>query len=110
MKSILAPEIQTFIQAHTKANPQDLMLQRQKFPDWDMPAVVAQIQARKKALQKLPTWFHTPQIVYQNLALEQCSSEATARFKSQSLQGNTLIDLTGGFGVDSFFLQKNSRK
>ncbi len=42
--------------------------------------------------------------------MEQCSSESTARFKSNLVNGNLAADLTGGFGVDSFFLsQKFSR-
>ena len=41
-----------------------------------------------------------------HLNMEQCSSEATARYKSHCLASGrdlsqaTLVDLTGGFGVD----------
>jgi len=67
--------------------------------------LIHQIQARKKYKSKLPTWYQNPDLIFPNsLSLEQCSSEATARFKQQLIGGNTLIDMTGGLGVDTFFL------
>ena len=58
----------------------------------------------QKARKKLPTWFACPGIYYPpTLNLEQCSSELTARYKTGLAGGNTLLDLTGGFGVDSYF-------
>jgi hypothetical protein len=35
--------------------------------------------------------------------MEQCSSEATALYKASLVAGNTLADLTGGFGIDPGF-------
>ncbi len=40
------------------------------------------------------------------LSIEQCSSEPTAAYKAGLAIGNTLIDLTAGFGVDSYFFSK----
>jgi 16S rRNA G966 N2-methylase RsmD len=37
------------------------------------------------------------------LSLEQSSSELTGRYKASLIQGKLLIDLTGGFGIDSFY-------
>ena len=42
-----------------------------------------------------------------HLSIEQCSSEDTARYKASLLQGQTFADLTGGLGVDCFFISKN---
>ena len=39
-----------------------------------------------------------------HLSLEQCSSEVTAHYKATLLKGNSLTDLTGGFGIDCSFL------
>jgi 16S rRNA G966 N2-methylase RsmD len=36
--------------------------------------------------------------------LEQSSSESTAKYKSSLCEGNILVDLTGGFGVDCCFM------
>ena len=66
--------------------------------------IAQQIEAKKKCREKLPTWFNTPKIYYPDkLNIQQCSSETTARYKAGLVQGKTLMDLSGGFGVDSYF-------
>src|SRR5690606_21033095 len=40
------------------------------------------------------------------LNIEQTSSELTAAYKSKLINGTSLIDLTGGFGVDSFYFAR----
>jgi hypothetical protein len=63
-----------------------------------------QIAAKKKSIKKLPTWFKTPLIYFPALiSIEQCSSEVTARYKSALVKGDSLVDVTGGFGVDSYY-------
>ena len=44
------------------------------------------------------------------LSVEQCSSEITAKFKASLTQGETLIDLTGGMGVDVAYMSKKFKK
>ncbi|WP_313777825.1 class I SAM-dependent methyltransferase [Flagellimonas meishanensis] len=69
--------------------------------------MVEQLEAREKCRDKLPTWFKTPGIYYPNrLNIEQSSSEITAHYKAELVDGKSLLDLTGGFGVDSFFFSK----
>lgn len=69
-----------------------------------MKEVVAQIAVAAKAKDKLPTWYETPGIYYPSkLSVEQTSSEITARYKASLIGGESLIDLTGGFGVDAYF-------
>src|SRR5699024_1356258 len=54
---------------------------------------------------KLPEWYNIPRILYPvHLSLEQCSSAETAKYKASLVQGDSLIDLTGGFGVDTSYL------
>ena len=72
--------------------------------------VLQQIEGYQLAKKKLPQWaaiydegkdLHFPP----RLSLEQCSSEATAKYKAQCLEEtSSLIDLTGGFGVDFSYL------
>ena len=40
--------------------------------------------------------------------MEQCSSETTAKYKTTIINSGRGIDLTGGFGVDTIFLSKQS--
>ena len=72
--------------------------------------VLQQIEGYQLAKKKLPHWaklfeqganIHFPP----HLSMEQCSSEATAKYKAQCLEEtSSLIDLTGGFGVDFSYL------
>lgn len=63
-----------------------------------------QITAKKKCREKLPSWFSRPGIYYPDkLQIEQASSEITARYKATLVNGKSLLDVTGGLGVDSYF-------
>ena len=42
--------------------------------------------------------------------MEQCSSETTAIYKSKLIKGKSLVDLTGGFGIDSYYFSKQFKK
>ncbi|WP_316929561.1 class I SAM-dependent methyltransferase [Arenibacter latericius] len=69
--------------------------------------IVQQIEAKNKCKEKLPTWFRTPLIYYpEKLNLEQTSSETTAQYKAEICNGKSLLDLTGGLGVDSYYFSQ----
>ena len=64
-----------------------------------------QINGKQKTRSKIPAFFDNDELLYPvQLSLEQSSSESTAKYKSTLCEGNALVDLTGGFGVDSYFL------
>lgn len=101
--ALLHPEIQQFINDHLKDDPTKLLLKHKTIFDVPIAEIVAQIQAKARCKKKLPTWFTTENIYYPNkLNIEQTSSEKTARYKASIIDGSSLIDLTGGFGVDCF--------
>lgn len=80
--------------------------------DFDLDLCLDQIEARNRFERKLPSFFKIRGIVFPpRMNLEQSSSEQTALYKQGLIQnGETLVDLTSGFGADSFFLaQKASR-
>ncbi|MHA6246566.1 THUMP-like domain-containing protein [Pontibacter sp. CAU 1760] len=100
-----------FMQAHQHQDAATLMLQAQRYPHLPMQELVQQIQARQKAAPKLPTWAQHPDAIFPaTISVEQSSSEAAAAYKASLLSGELLIDLTGGFGVDSFFFAKSFTK
>ena len=106
-KSILSEEIQKFINSNIDADVSKLALQKNKFPSTDWAEILNQIAAKQKTKSKLPTWFNASNIYYPSkISVEQTSSEKTAAYKSQFVSGSTLIDLTGGFGVDDFYFSK----
>lgn len=81
-----------------------VLLQKPIFEGVSQKELAEQLEARKKCEDKLPTWFKHKNIYYPNkLNIEQTSSEQTALYKAQIVDGKSLIDLTGGFGVDSYF-------
>ncbi|MBR9757758.1 MAG: class I SAM-dependent methyltransferase [Algicola sp.] len=106
-KAILNTSVQAFIQNHLNAQITDLALKGSPFSAIDIKDLIEQIEAKKRCESKLPTWFNTTNIYYPNkLNIEQTSSEITAKYKSKLMTGNTLIDLTGGFGVDAYYFSK----
>ena len=98
----------------------DLALQRSKYKhltDEQWRWFLQQVEGRERTADKLPTfaaiedwWFPV------RLSCEQCSSELTARYKAHIIESSNLpilqssnrkcLDLTGGYGVDTFFLSE----
>ena len=102
---LLQPHIQQFIREHERDDPYQLALQAHRYPEYPIPAIAEQLQARQKARGKLPEWYATEGIVFPPvLSMEQCSSQATAQYKQSLRQGERLVDLTGGAGVDIYYL------
>ncbi|WP_242205507.1 class I SAM-dependent methyltransferase [Aestuariivivens insulae] len=110
-KSILNTEIQGFINDNLNSDITELLLKGIPFKTIDAKVIIEQIEAKKRSEKKLPTWFYGDGIYYPNkLNIEQTSSEVTAKYKSTLIEGDSIIDLTGGFGVDSFFFAKRFNK
>lgn len=105
--AILQPDVQDYINENLKTDPTALILKGVSFNEVTAAEIVEQIEAKTRCEKKLPTWFQKSNIYYPNkLNIEQTSSEVTAIYKSQLISGNMLIDLTGGFGVDSYYFAK----
>ena len=108
LETLLLPDVQRFMREHALDDPHQLVLKAHRYPDLPIAAIAEQLQARRKAQPKLPEWFATEGIIFPpTLSMEQCSSEATARYKSSLLRGQRLIDLTGGAGVDTYYLNQS---
>lgn len=120
MTKLFQEDIQRFIHDHENDDVRELVLKKNKIAGIPSSIIANQIACRRKAKEKLPLWYNTGGIIYPPIVnLEQASSEITAKFKYEVLakltpplippQGGILktgVDLTGGFGVDSFFLSR----
>lgn len=102
-----------FVREHRDGDVRALALQARREGDVDMPWALDQIQGWQTARRKLPSWSAIDGIVYPpHLSMEQCSSEMTAEYKCGIVERlpkscrETLIDLTGGFGVDFAFMAR----
>ena len=69
--------------------------------------VATQVKYLARAERKLPT-YAAVQCILPPRAFEQASSEATAAHKA--IEGDTVLDLTCGLGVDSLYLSRRFRR
>lgn len=103
---------QNFILQHQNDDVFNLILRNQSPPGVPVSIIAEQIRGRQKAALKAPTMAGLPGIVFPPAKnLEQSSSEITANFKAEFLRsriddGETLVDLTAGFGIDSWAFAK----
>jgi len=106
-----------FVREHRGEDVKALALRARRDGDIDLPWALDQIQGWQTARRKLPSWSAIEGIIYPpHLSMEQCSSEQTARYKCQIMDTlptgshETLIDLTGGFGVDFSYLASRAKR
>jgi len=102
-------EHQDFILKNLRGNTADLAL---KYAGRDhSKTLISQIGWRQKLRKKVPEWYEKPGLVMPSLlATEQASSAATAKLKAELISGEELLDITGGLGIDSFYLSESFSK
>ena len=109
-------DLSSLLSQHQHDDVQQLALQRNRFPqlsDADFRFFLQQVEGKQRTRDKLPTLNHLPDWWFPvRLSCEQCSSEATAGYKAKIYPSDchTLIDLTAGYGVDTFFMSENARE
>lgn len=80
----------------------------------DMQYALTQISGWQAARLKVPLWAATEDIVYpKHLSLEQCTSQYIAQYKASFIEGLLgsgfkMADITGGMGVDCFFISRSA--
>ncbi|MBW8522570.1 class I SAM-dependent methyltransferase [Chryseobacterium chendengshani] len=104
---ILNKDIQNYINANLKADLHSLLLKKSPFPEVSMQEIVQQIKGKLVAQKKFPFLLKDGIIFPPQLSLEQSSSQKTAVYKAQLLNGKKFIDLTSGFGIDAYHLSEN---
>ncbi len=110
LSQIARPNIQDYLVEHEREDEKVLVLKQKEIDGIPTSIIATQLSGRRKAKSKLPTWYKTNGIIYPPaVSLEQCSSEATAIFKTHVINSvlstkRIAVDLTGGLGVDTLFL------
>ncbi len=110
LATLASDAVQDFIFRREYTDASELVLRKKEILGLPAALIASQIKARNKSQYKLPTYFKTRGIVYPpTVNLEQSSSEATAKLKSQLVtewcpNRRSMVDLTGGFGVDACFV------
>jgi len=101
-------EVLAYIQKNEKADIFKLVLKKSPFEEYSMKQLVQQIQGIQIARSKFPSLLKFPQYIFPpKISLEQASSEKTAIFKSKLIDGKSFLDLTGGMGIDTYFMSRN---
>lgn len=104
-------ELRDFVQRHLEDSTADLLLSAHKFPDIDMPFAAEQIEARRRLKAKLPEWYGNADLLMGGrIPAEQCSSEVVARYKRGIIEGESLCDMTGGMGVDFWYMSEGMKR
>ena len=110
MDSQLLPELNeaffTYVKHHLGEDVLRLRLKRDTRTDFSLELAITQIEARNRRLEKkIPDWCAHERVVFPSLlSTEQCSSQETALYKQRLVYGHSLCDLTGGLGVDTYFM------
>ncbi len=104
-------ETQQFISDNIDVDIHNLALNSTHNKQVDLALAIRQINGKQKTKNKIPQFFDNDGILFPvQLSLEQSSSELTAKYKSELCSGDSLVDLTGGFGVDCFFMAQKFRQ
>ena len=105
-------QVRDFIAQHLHDDELELILKFDSVGGVPISRIVDQIKGKNKAKLKLPTWFQSEHVIYPvGVNLEQCSSEKAAQIKVDFMRKNVahtnrMVDITGGFGVDTFAFSK----
>ena len=104
-------EVIEFILDNVNTNVNTLLLNPPKEFKDGIKQIADQIQSRRKAKGKLDHWVDNPNILFPPpLSIEQASSFTTAEYKQSLVDGQNLIDLTGGTGIDCIHLAQKFDK
>ena len=125
-------DLTEFVICHLNDDTSRLILDRGKYPRIDMDLAVTCIESRRKLKGKIQEWYDEPGLIFPvRLSAEQCSSSATGKYKAEvaeKIMGSldfarndrkkgsrekdewSIMDMTGGLGVDSWFFSKKASK
>lgn len=97
-----------FISDNLNADIAMLLFSAKKYPEIDVAFCAEQIAARKQIKEKLPLWYENKNLWFPaKITIEQCSSEQTALYKQRLCCGYMGCDMTGGLGIDTYYISKN---
>ncbi|MGL5318248.1 MAG: THUMP-like domain-containing protein [Bacteroidales bacterium] len=97
-----------FIREHRNDDVNALLLSAKKYAHIDVAFCADQIASRRQIREKLPAWYANMNVWFPaKITTEQCSSEQTALYKQRLCRGKIGCDMTGGLGIDTFYISRN---
>lgn len=105
--ALLRKEVQAYLGKHEQTLLTQFILKGSPFSDITVQELAQQLDGKRRVQKKLPLWYDTKGILFPpKLNIEQTSSAFTAQYKASLVSGNALLDMTGGFGVDSYYFSQ----
>ncbi len=109
--NILKPEVQHFIEKNRYTPVTNIALATSPFEGITAQELAQQVDGKQRLARKIPEWAMLSGIYYpQRRSLEQCSSDHTANYKAHLIKGGTVLDMTGGMGVDTWSIAKHAEQ
>ena len=112
MATALSEDIIKWIEEHRNDDTSKLRLSCRKKDDASAyEFAIMQIECRKKASKKLHKTLQSSYFVFPTtLSAEQCTSDELAEFHTTLInEGETILDMTAGLGIDAFHLAQKSK-
>jgi hypothetical protein len=110
--NLLEQDVVDYVIRHEHVKIHQFALKKSPFQDIISKDLAQQLFGRQIAKTKFPYLYEQTGILYPpKLNLEQSSSEITARYKAELIKENSsIIDLTGGFGIDCMEFHNKATK
>lgn len=110
-KGLTRKEVQDWLITHENTPLDKVIFKGSPFVDISIQELAQQLDGRRRAKNKLPLWHTTQGMLFPpKLNLEQTSSAFTAQYKASLVTGTTLLDMTGGFGIDSYYFSQQIKE
>ncbi len=97
------PEFQNFLRSNYQKSSYDFVLNPPSGLKFPVRLMAEQMKCYPKVAQKCPSLLGK-NLVFLSSSFEQSSGESAARFKKTFMQGDRLLDLSCGLGIDALFL------
>ena len=108
---LLDNDVQDFIHSNLQSNSHSIALKGVPFHDVSAAEIANHIVGMKQMQRKAPDLYHPNLLYHRRVNLEQMSSQETAKYKASLLPNvYSILDCTGGFGIDSIFLSEKASK
>lgn len=112
MVSVLSEDIIKWIEEHRDCDTTKLRFSCRKKDDASVyEYAIMQIECRKKAAKKLHNTLQSLHFIFPTpLSAEQCTSDDLAEFHASLInEGETILDITAGLGIDAFHLATKAK-
>ncbi|WP_438962235.1 class I SAM-dependent methyltransferase [Nonlabens sp.] len=98
---LLQQDVRDYLMEHLHDHAASFILKKHPFTDITSKQLTQQLVGLQKARAKFPHLFNNKKVIFPpKMNLEQTSSWSTALYKAGLYDGERMIDVTGGFGID----------